>query len=96
MKGLRSQLFNQKKLAREEIERGSIEVDSMKSESENAAKRERETFNKLMMVEKELEVTRDNLRAVRRENEKTKSDFEQTLKMCEAYESKITSLTRRE
>jgi transcriptional regulator len=50
----------------------------------------------MMIIEKELETTKDNLRALKREHEKVKSDFEQTLKMCEAYESKITTLTRRE
>lgn len=36
------------------------------------------------------------MRSLKRENEKVKSDFEQTLKMCEAYESKISTLVRRE
>ena len=39
LKNIRSQSFKQKKIAREDLERQSIEVDSMKSELENANKR---------------------------------------------------------
>jgi len=38
-----------------------------------------------MMLEKEFETLRDNHRSLKRENEKVKSDFEQTIRMCEAY-----------
>lgn len=54
LKNIRSQLFNQKKISREDLERQSIEVDSMKSDLENANKREKETFNKMMIMEKEF------------------------------------------
>lgn len=67
IKTTRSQLFNQKKISREDSERSSLEVDTMKSELENATKRERETFNKMMILEKELENVRDNHRALKRE-----------------------------
>lgn len=63
---------------------------------DNATKRERESFNKMMMLEKDLEETRDSYRGLKRENEKVKADFEQTLKMCEAYESKIANYSRRD
>ena len=39
VKSTRSQLFNQKKISREDTERSSLEVDSMRSEMENATKR---------------------------------------------------------
>jgi predicted RNase H-like nuclease (RuvC/YqgF family) len=39
LKNLRSQMFNHKKIGREDLERQSIEVDSMKGELDNAIKR---------------------------------------------------------
>ncbi len=52
LKSLRSQLMTQRKLAREDTERIGIELDSLKSESEQAGKRERELFNRNMLLEK--------------------------------------------
>ena len=96
VKNTRTQMFNQKKIAREDTQRASLQVDSMKSQMDNAMKRERESFNKMMMLEKDLEETRDSYRGLKRENEKVKADFQQTLKMCEAYESKIANYSRRD
>ena len=50
-------------------------MDSAKSELESANKRERETFNRMMIVEKELETAKDNVRSLKRESEKVKGDF---------------------
>ena len=49
-----------------------------------------------MILEKELENAKEALRGFKRENEKVKGELEQTLKMCETYECKITSQTRKE
>lgn len=95
-KNLKTQFFALKKTSREEIDKASLEADSAKFESENAIKRERETFAKQMGLEKELEAAKDINRAQKRELEKLRGDFEQTLKMCEAYESKIASSARKE
>ena len=96
LKSTRSQMFNNKKVMREDTDRASLEVDSMKGELESTTKRERETFSKMMIIEKELETLKDDHRVLKRENEKVKSDFEQTLKMCETYESKVTSFIRKD
>jgi hypothetical protein len=36
-------------------------------------------------MEKDLQNQRDDIKLAKRELEKTKSEFEQTLKMCETY-----------
>jgi chromosome segregation ATPase len=96
LKSFRTQLMTQRKLARDDTERIGIELDSLKSESEQAGKRERELFNRNMLLEKELEAVKDALRTVRRESERDKANLEQTMRMCETYESKVTAAARKE
>lgn len=49
-----------------------------------------------MLIEKDLQNQREEMKMLKRELEKTKSDFEQTLKMCEAYETKINVYSKKE
>lgn len=49
-----------------------------------------------MLLEKELESVKDTLRATRRESERDKANLEQTMRMCETYESKVTAAARKE
>ena len=49
-----------------------------------------------MGMEREMQSLKEDNRGLKRELEKVKSDFEQTLKMCEAYELKIGNFTKKE
>jgi predicted nucleic acid-binding Zn-ribbon protein len=49
-----------------------------------------------MLLEKELEDLKNALRASRRESERDKASLEQTMRMCETYESKVTAAARKE
>lgn len=82
---MRNQLFTQKRVGREEAERLTLEADSHKSESDSAVRKERETFTKCMELERQVETLNEQVRRLNLENKKSKTDMEQTIKMCETY-----------
>jgi hypothetical protein len=49
-----------------------------------------------MLLERELEGVKEALRKARREGERDRAGLEQTMRMCETYESKVAAAARKE
>lgn len=58
--------------------------------------KERNQFNQIITFEKQVEVEKDNAKKFKRENEENKKNLEDTLKMIETYELKVTHLMKKD
>ncbi|KRX02996.1 hypothetical protein PPERSA_03087 [Pseudocohnilembus persalinus] len=96
IKLLKTQVQNLKKQNLDIEEKRGQEISILSKDYEALKLKEREGFNKIIFMEREMDQSKEEIRKIRKDLDQKQSDCEQMIRMMENYESKIQLFQKKE
>ncbi|EAS05948.2 hypothetical protein TTHERM_00790950 (macronuclear) [Tetrahymena thermophila SB210] len=96
IKILKTQVSNLKRNSGDMEEKKNNEIEQLKREVDQVKTKDRESFQKLITMEKELDFIKDENRRLLKESETLKNQQEEMMRMMDNYQSKIQTYEKKE